>query len=52
MKGKGSAKHLPKKRLEVPKEDFDRVLGKLIQTKPVKRHGAHLKRSNFGTKSK
>jgi hypothetical protein len=37
MKAKVGVKPLPKKRVVVKKADFDRVLGKLIKTKPVKR---------------
>lgn len=35
--GKAKGKSVPKKRVVVKKADFDKVLGKLIQTKPIKR---------------
>jgi hypothetical protein len=36
--GKAKTKSKPKKRIVVKKADFDRVLGKLIQTKPIPRN--------------
>jgi hypothetical protein len=37
MKAKTGADKMPKKRVVVKKADFDRVLGKLIQSAPQKR---------------
>jgi hypothetical protein len=37
MKAKPQVKAMPKKRVVAKKADFDRVLGKLINTKPVLR---------------
>jgi len=38
-RGNPTRKDLPKKKVKVPKEEFDKVLGKLIQSKPVPRKG-------------
>jgi hypothetical protein len=36
-RGNTRPKALPKKKVTVPKEEFDKVLGTLIQTPPIKR---------------